>query len=438
VPYHEVLLILNEHAMLVVGSFVATFVICMLLKMIKGTKYIPFLLMLLWTASIAAQTVCSTPGIYIDKTFTVTKTTVEYGANINGLGQNQKLNMDIYAPNNDPSISRPVMILAFGGSFIFGTRADMEATAREFATRGYVAASIDYRLHSILQGLPDSTQYFAIVARAMQDMKASIRWFRKNAASTNTYKIDTNKIFSGGLSAGAITAILAATIDETDPIPATIRTQINNLGGFEGNSGNSGYSSSVAGVLNFSGGIYSLDWLDKSDPPISSMQGDADATVPYNFGLALGIVPINGSGRIHPRLNNIGIPNMLVTVPGGGHTDIYTAAQFQASRDEFTSKGYPFFKNIICNTNVSTEEVFSTRKMELFPNPSTGEFTIKFEEDFTGEIQILDLAGAIKNTIQVSTTKFFPISSSLSAGMYILKGKGVDGKNYLGRVVINQ
>ena len=38
-------------------------------------------------------------------------------------------------------------------------------------------------------------------------MKASVRFFTKDAATTNTYKINPNKIFIGGYSAGAITAL---------------------------------------------------------------------------------------------------------------------------------------------------------------------------------------------------------------------------------------
>ena len=66
------------------------------------------------------------------------------------------LQMDIYTPYGDNCTNRPLIILAHGGSFIGGSKSNptMVDLCETFAKRGYVAASINYRLatHSTVLG----------------------------------------------------------------------------------------------------------------------------------------------------------------------------------------------------------------------------------------------------------------------------------------------
>ena len=72
----------------------------------------------------------------------------------------------------------------------------------------------------------------------------------------NTYDIDTNRIYIGGSSAGAITALHVAYLDDVCEISGYLnQTVINQLGGLEGASGNPGqvnYTAAKAGVSGFS------------------------------------------------------------------------------------------------------------------------------------------------------------------------------------------
>jgi para-nitrobenzyl esterase len=115
---------------------------------------------------------------YIDSVFTsVKKTTgVQYGNNTNYLGIPENLLLDIYEPENDTLSKRPLMIWVHGGAFLSGTRENEDVVfyCNEFAKKGYVTASIDYRLGS----LPIITEFMGAVIRAIQDMKAAIRFFR--------------------------------------------------------------------------------------------------------------------------------------------------------------------------------------------------------------------------------------------------------------------
>ena len=58
------------------------------------------------------------------------------------------LQLDIYQAVGDTETNRPLIILAHGGSFIAGIRTNpsMVSLGNAFAKRGYVVASISYRL----------------------------------------------------------------------------------------------------------------------------------------------------------------------------------------------------------------------------------------------------------------------------------------------------
>ena len=146
-----------------------------------------------------SQTYCGTPR-YDTETFTAVTTTtdVTYGQNLDINNTMQTLTMDIYQPTGDVAVTRPVLIFAHGGSFIAGskTNAEQVTLCTRFAKRGYVTATIDYRLGI---GFPiNQANAQKAVWRATQDMKAAVRFFRMDAATTNTYRADPNFIFVGG------------------------------------------------------------------------------------------------------------------------------------------------------------------------------------------------------------------------------------------------
>src|SRR6185437_9932985 len=156
--------------------------------------------------STAATAQCG--GRFDANMFGVTATPgIVYGSNTNYVGSTTTLKLDFYAPTGDVSTSRPLIIWAHGGSFVGGssTDADVDTLCHRFARKGYVCASINYRL-----GVSsfDSVGLIPAVIRSVQDMKAAVRFFYKDKATgTNTYKIDTNNIFIGGSSAGAFTSL---------------------------------------------------------------------------------------------------------------------------------------------------------------------------------------------------------------------------------------
>ena len=122
-----------------------------------------------------------------------------------------------------------------------------------FAKRGYVTASIQYRLTDATN-LLDSVQMLQTVVNGISDFKAAIRYFRMDVLQNgNSFGIDPDQIYVGGYSAGAILASNLAFMNDTAGIPPYLLSIINGTGGLEGNSGNDGYSSEVKGVVNMAG-----------------------------------------------------------------------------------------------------------------------------------------------------------------------------------------
>ena len=122
---------------------------------------------------------------YVSQVFTTVDTTMDvwYGNNTTYAGNNLDLYMDIYQPTGDVAAMRPAIILAFGGSFISGEKEDMHSLCLYYASRGFVAVTIDYRLYDgPFFPFPDSAAMTDVVIKAVGDMKASIRFLREDAA----------------------------------------------------------------------------------------------------------------------------------------------------------------------------------------------------------------------------------------------------------------
>jgi len=256
---------------------------------------------------------------------------VKYGENINIKGKNQELFMDIYLPKGDTLKQRPVIILGYAGAFLVGSKRNggMKTLATQFAEFGYVVASIDYR-RGYGKGKTDDEIGKSTVLRAMQDMKAAIRFFRKDADTDNKYHINPNLIIAGGSSAGAVTALQTGYLKDTVDFK---ELDFKALGGFEGNSGNSGYSSKVQYVVSLSGVIGDTAWITKNDAPLLLMHGDEDYFVPYKHGkiksrtsffVSLFVphipeVESYGSLPISERAKNVGLEHELVVFENKGH-----------------------------------------------------------------------------------------------------------------------
>ena len=259
------------------------------------------------------------------ETITVTKD-IRYGDNISQGGAAIGLSLDFYEPANDTQINRPLIVLAHGGSFMSGDKSDLLTTASFLAKAGYVVAAINYRLLDITQ---NELTYKKAVINAVADMKAAVRFFNKDASTTNTYTIDPNNIFIGGYSAGAITALHYAYVNTNTEVTSiggsSFLDYVNDKGGLEGNSGNTGFSSTVKGVVNISGALFNKNMMHLNEPVLYSIHGTQDLVVPYLNGTidTTGILA-DGSGVLHPYADSLGLINKLKPINGGQHDAFLT------------------------------------------------------------------------------------------------------------------
>ncbi len=295
-------------------------------------------------------------GRYLDDLFDVEVSYgIQYGENVNeeflfGNEYTQTLYMDVYEPVGDSLDDRPVIFFMFGGSFVGGSRDSgyMVELCNRYASKGYVAVSIDYRLSPNLIFGANAQDAYRAVIKGIHDLKAAIRYFRMNDEGSDDFKIDSDRIFVGGVSAGAIASLNAVYIsDESEALSLVSQDYLDSVGGLEGSSGNPGYSSEAHGIVNFCGAIGDPAWIDEGDIPIVNMHGDQDSTVPYDdslvtlFGLN---VQVFGSYIINETMNDLGNYSLLHTYVGQDHVPF--SASNMDFEIQFTSD---FLYDIVCS-----------------------------------------------------------------------------------------
>ena len=342
---------------------------------------------------------------------------VEYGENINeeflfGTEYNETLYMDVYEPSGDTLGERPIIFFMFGGSFVGGSRdsGNMVALCNSYASKGYVAVAIDYRLTPNLILDPSSQKAYEAVIKAIHDLKAAIRYFRMDYEQGNSFRIDPERVFVGGVSAGAIASLNTVYINsEEEALSLVSQDFLDSVGGLEGVSGNPGYESNVHGIVNFCGAIGEYDWIEEGDVPIVSMHGDQDGTVPYSdnsvtlFGLD---VQVYGSQIIDEVMNDLGNYSALHTYVGGGHVPF--SSNDMDFEFEFTSQ---FLYPIVCAeppyvigdiNNDSTIDILDVILLVNFVigsnEPSDGQF---FASDLNedGTLNVLDVITLVNNIL---------------------------------------
>jgi len=291
------------------------------------------------------STTLSAQDRYKDKVFTdVTITSdVKYAENysvITGAPVLNDLFMDVYEPTNDTASKRPLIIMMHAGSFLpkgvntlpFGNKNDSSLVeiCKQFAQRGYVAAAINYRLGWNPLGNQETKASTIInaVYKAMQDGKAAVRFFRKDAATTDLYKIDPDMVVLGGSNSGGYAALAAGALDKTSELnlfkfldsngDPFVNTSL--WGDFDGDNGASGfsffnhpgYNSDPQMILNMGGAMGDSSWIETGEIPMVSFHGIADALTPYSTAIVIvastgdPIVEVSGSLDLSIRATRLG------------------------------------------------------------------------------------------------------------------------------------
>ena len=390
----------------------------------KLLQFLAIILLMGFTANGQVSTCDGTRYASIGYTSDIT-TGVQFGSATTIGGNSQDLFMDIYEPAGDVATERPLIIVAFGGSFIQGTRQEMAFVCEYYTSLGYVTATIDYRLFDgPLFPLPDSVAMTEEVLMAVSDMRASVRYFKEDAATVNNYRIDTNYIFVGGISAGGIVASHVALLDSNDVIEPYIQPLLASNGGWTGNSStNTQYTDDVRGVLNFSGALRKASYIDASDPAIFSVHDEADPVVPYAFGAAsvasVPIITMEGSFLMNEQAQNVGVKTELLSFPGNGHVSYFQGSS--AVTSEVFSVGASFLYDIICPQFADVESLVDWEGLNFYPNPTRGDVFVEWGDYTVNNIEIVAPTGQLLKTIYPSQNTETINLEAFDTGVYFVR-----------------
>lgn len=224
-----------------------------------------------------------------------------------GIPKPVTLEMDIYKPvGDDSSEKRPLLLMMHGGSFFIGNKQEpgQAGWCRYFASLGYVAVSIDYRLGFHFR----KEEFREAEIRALEDADAALEFLLKR----EDLRIDPQRVFAAGTSAGAMTALSLAFRLYGDVPMKEVSPRLPQ--GFK-----------IRAVANLWGSVHDLSVLENACVPILSFQSTADPVMPYDFGYPIGWAgkllsdPMYGTHAVYEKALELGLRAEHHPCPEPGH-----------------------------------------------------------------------------------------------------------------------
>jgi len=247
---------------------------------------------------------------------------------------NTDLKLDLYLPPHEPGAPPcPAVIVIHGGGWIAGTKEQSQLEVLPYLEMGYAAVNVEYRLARS-----------ALAPAAVEDCRCALRWVLRNA---KRYNLDPNRIVLTGGSAGGHLALITGMLPASAGLDRECVTADDTGWSDAGSQG----EMKVAAIVNWFGITdvpamlegpethgYAVQWFASLPnreevarrvspltyvraglPAVFSVHGDRDTLVPYAQ-----------AERLHAALTRAGVPNRLLTIPGGGHGG-FTAEQVTAA-----------------------------------------------------------------------------------------------------------
>ena len=217
------------------------------------------------------------------------------------------------------------MLFFHGGGWVTGSKDDVGFWAVPFVTAGYAVVAASYRLADV-----------AHAPAAVEDARCALAWV---GAHRSHYRLDTSQLITAGNSAGGHLALMAGLLNgepefdgscATAPVP--VRAIVNLYGVTDvldligGEAGRPAIPEDWPFAIAWIGNapdrirrarrVSPLTWIDPHDPPVFSVHGTADSTIPYRHALEL-----------QAALAHAGVRNELVSLADRGHGD-FTLAEW--------------------------------------------------------------------------------------------------------------
>ncbi len=218
--------------------------------------------------------------------------------------------LDVYVPNGRTEPNATVIYI-HGGGWVGGTKESSSLQFLPYLQKGMSVVNVEYRLARISRG-----------PAAVEDCRCALQWVIRNAEK---YAFDTSKLIVTGRSAGGHLSLITGMLEPSAGLDRDCRGE---------------ETLKVAAIVNWFGitdvgdlldGVneksYAVEWLGSLEnrfeiakrvspltyvrgglPPVLTIHGDADPTVPYQHAV-----------RLHEALKANGVENELLTIPGGRH-----------------------------------------------------------------------------------------------------------------------
>lgn len=212
--------------------------------------------------------------------------------------------MDIYVPPNPAP--RPAMIVIHGGGWTGGTKESVVANwVLPYLEKGFVVANVEYRLAGV-----------ATAPAAVEDALKAADHFYDDAKK---YGVDARRIAVTGASAGGHLALMVGMTPKAAKLgkPSKVRAVVNFCGITDVDDQLHGPNMREYAVKWVPEGpnrtelakrVSPMTYVRKDVPPILTIHGDADATVPYEHGV-----------KLTKALRDAGAKTEMISVPKGGH-----------------------------------------------------------------------------------------------------------------------
>ena len=245
------------------------------------------------------------PVVVYDLLFGVSAGEVLVDEHVYDVVDGQNLTLDLYRPTFGVE-SRPVVIVIHGGGWTDGTKREFPQLSRYLAARGYIVASIDYRLAPRWR-----------FPAPLDDLTSAIRYIKD---LETTHAVDPGRIALLGRSAGGQIALLGA-YASTDPAirgvvsmhgPAAMRWGYLNLAKERVFDSTAALEDYLGGPPTTHGAQYDAAeparFVTPDSPPTLIVHGLRDEHVaPFHADL------------VSARLIEEGVPHMVLRMPWATH-----------------------------------------------------------------------------------------------------------------------
>lgn len=203
----------------------------------------------------------------------------------------------------------PTMVYIHGGGWTGGSKEQYSLWFLPYLQLGMRVVSVQYRLAKV-----------APAPAAVKDCRCALYWVFQNAGK---YGFDPGRIALTGGSAGGHLVLMTGLLKPSDglddecsgAVPGRIAAIVNYYGPTDLVNGLKQNNPSVLDWLRgtrdpqeLAMRLSPLHYVRADSPPILTIHGDADEIVPYQDAL-----------KLRDALSKAGVPNELITIPGGKH-----------------------------------------------------------------------------------------------------------------------